>query len=44
MNFLGLVLGGMIGEIFLPERQKDAVDTVVDGIRKGMEKGLPKTD
>ena len=44
MTFLGLVLGGMIGEIFPPERQKNAVDTVVDGIKTGIEKGLPKTD
>lgn len=41
MQFLGLVLGGMIGSIFDEDEHDEEVAKVVKYIKVGIEKGLP---
>jgi len=41
MQFLGLVLGGMIGSIFDADEHEAEVAKTVEYIKLGIEKGLP---
>lgn len=44
MNFLGVVLGGMIGSLYSQYEQDERVAETLVNIRKGIEKGLPDGD
>ncbi len=44
MQFLGVVLGGMIGSLYPQNEQDDRVAETLKNIRQGIERGLPDSD
>ena len=44
MQFMGVVLGGMIGALYPKSEQDKQVAETLKNIRQGIEKGLPDSD